>query len=573
MTPFGSKIVVFIIIMNGNLLISQARELGRDTQNIYRPYNKLYSALKSFVDSDYFGVSAYEDELECWVPMHVNGANNPKPCLDHRGRPCRRKFQKRDLILHLAAEPGDRDQNFRFLVNSPKGNHHLLGWDIDAKDGHKAHEITCDLYFDCFWSRWDYGGNVYIEPSRNRRGRYIWTVIERTSSPAEFNLLVNALSRALRSRFRLDDENKFDAVKGTLHYDSRNDLKKLYAEADGDINDDHRGVLVTMPLSGAVARRTFEVESADFLSFLAKKKKRYVNAIPEGHLRELLTLYGPQEVQRLDAEVAKLRKEADVPSPLCPSPPVGNTLRMSAPLGSQAAHTQDRLRSKAHAEVSGKNRMRFVSSLYFYTYDHYAPSPAALVAFYKAEGFAKGDESPKKEKSRLRRAREALDDHTANPAKQGFDRNYWMGLVARWVTEEVRQHLAVKYRSPRTGKVMHVEDDLLAAGLYVLTLSAFAPNRTDWMHTCSQLGQEGMYEKLTNSGLLTAKYEDKRKRVAVPVMLQLSGLIVLRDAKWKFGGKKDGFGHAFGLGVNHPRFNQFTALHGHVVDPQSAPAS
>ena len=309
--------------MNGNFFVQDGRQYGLSTHDLYRPFNKVFAALKSFVDADYFGVSAYDEEGECWVPVHVNGRRNPKPSIDRRGRRCRRKFQKRDLILHLAAEPIDLLQNFRFLVNSPKANYHLLAWDIDAKDDGIAHEIACDVYFDCFWSRWEYGGQVFIERSRNRVGRYIWTVIERTSSPAEFNLLVNALSAALRSRFRADDDNKFDAIKGTLHFDDRSDWHKLWAEADGDINDNHRGVLVTMPLAGALARGTYEADSASFLAFVRRtkgKNKRCVNAIPESHLWELLDLYGRSEGQALRATIQKRRAEAaPLPPPAPPS--------------------------------------------------------------------------------------------------------------------------------------------------------------------------------------------------------------------------------------------------------------
>src|SRR5262249_10838588 len=158
-----------------------------------------------------------------------------------------------------------------------------------------------------------------------------------------------------------------------------------------------------------------------------------------------------------------------------PSSTTGNILRVSAPSRSRE-ETRKWLIATAHAETSGKNRMRFVSSLYFYTHGCYAPSAEALVAFYKGEGFAKGAETSKKEKTRLRRAQEALDDHRANPATLGYDRSYWMDLIAEYVTSEVREHEAVKYRSPRTKNVMLIEDELLAAGLYVLTLSAFSAN-------------------------------------------------------------------------------------------------
>ncbi len=457
-------------------------------------------------------------------------------------------------------------------MNSPRTRSHLLGWDVDAKDPGKAHGLACDVYHDCFVADWDYGGRVYVEHSRNRNGRYIWTIIERASSPAEFNLLVNALSRVLRARHRVDDGNRFDAIKGTLHYDSRDDFAKLWAESDGNPNDDHRGVLVTMPLAGAVARRTFEAEQEAFFSFLAKRNQRYVHAIPEAHLRELVLRYGPEEARRLDDEIAKLsaKGEAAASLPLPPSP-VGNTLRVSAPAGVAGEARRQRLTRRAHAETSGKNRMRFASSLYFYTYDRYAPSAEALVAFYKAESFAKGEDTPQKETARLRRAREALDDHRANPAKVGYDKAYWMDLVARWVTVEVRQHRAVKYRSPRTKRATLVEDELLAAGLCVLTLSAFAANRADRMHSCSQVGQEAMYRKLGAAGLLSATFADKRKRVAVPVMLQLAGLIVLRNATWKFGGRDGGVGKCYGIGPHHPRFAEFTGLYGHVVDRTSLP--
>ena len=64
---------------------------------------------------------------------------------------------------------------------------------------------------------------------------------------------------------------------------------------------------------------------------------------------------------------------------------------------------------------------------------------------------------------------------------------------------------------------------------------------------------------------------DNNKRDAAMKMLQLSGLIVLRDSTRVYGGREHGVAQKFGLGVNHPCFAQFVALYGNVRDPKGLP--
>jgi hypothetical protein len=175
--------------MNGSTLIREAYEMGRTHVEVYRPYDRYFYLLRRFIDSDYFGTVGTNVDGHR-VPMHVNSARNPRPWRDRHGRPCRRTFGKRDLFLHLTAEAHDADPQFRFLVNSPKTRFHLLAIDVDANEDRLGHELTCEVYQDLFCAETDYGGHVYIERSRNRVGRYLWFLVERSSQPAQFNLLV-----------------------------------------------------------------------------------------------------------------------------------------------------------------------------------------------------------------------------------------------------------------------------------------------------------------------------------------------------------------------------------------------
>jgi hypothetical protein len=446
--------------MDGWKLIREGRELGMTTAALYRPYNRLYNEIRRFVDADYFGVTGWDDDLSAWVPMHVNSAANPFPSTDYFGNPCRRTFRKADLVCHLAAEPRDPRPRFAFFVNSPSSPYAMLTLDIDGKDHAKVHDLTCDLYHDLFVADWDYGGHVWIEPSPNLVGRYIRVIVERTSDPLAFNLLCNALSAVLKSRYRKDDENRFDAIKSTLHYDDRDDLERLYAEADGHVNDSNRGVLATMPLSGALRRADPKGEIAAFLAWVARDRRgRYRHAIPESHLRGLLERFDTNAAAELDAGIAALRRSKECQPKARPAaqPPTGgravagNLYPSESPVGAKRpsrSAARNRLIDKAQSTASGKNRMRFACSLFSYEHRRYPDSPSELVDYYKRCGFARGADDPKKDWVRYRRADDAIADHKANPAKvvNGYDPADWLPMVHKYVTDEVRRH-----RVPATG--------------------------------------------------------------------------------------------------------------------------
>lgn len=138
-------------------------------------------------------------------------------------------------------------------------------------------------------------------------------------------------------------------------------------------------------------------------------------------------------------------------------------------------------------------------------------------------------------------------------------------MIVQNVTEAITTHLVLKYR-------YRIGQDLLAAALYAYTRAAFARNRPDRMHSLSDTGLVQILEKLTASGDVTSKFGDKEKRVAIRQILQLAGLIVLRDGEHLHAGRHHGVGDKWGIGSNHSRYQEFIDRYGDVVDPRSLPA-
>ena len=91
------------------------------------------------------------------------------------------------------------------------------------------------------------------------------------------------------------------------------------------------------------------------------------------------------------------------------------------------------------------------------------------------------------------------------------------------------------------------------------------------MFTVGQEAQLRWYESLAEAGVLASKFKDKTKRVDAVKLLQLSGLMVLRDSHKVYGGPGRGVCQKYGLGPNHPLFHRFTAMHGDLRDPLGLP--
>ena len=92
--------------MNGYKLIREAYERGLTPAQLYQPYNAIYSAIRGFIDPDYFGVMGWSEDDQKYIPKHVNSDANPLPERDHWGKPCRRTFKKKDGLCHLAGQLG-----------------------------------------------------------------------------------------------------------------------------------------------------------------------------------------------------------------------------------------------------------------------------------------------------------------------------------------------------------------------------------------------------------------------------------------------------------------------------------
>jgi hypothetical protein len=563
--------------MDGHIIIDRARKRRTAWATIYQPYVKLYNVIKQFIDRDYFGVIRWSVEEQRWVPMHVNSDKNPFPVEDYFGRRCRRLFGQRDMLCHAHASPDDEFPHFSFLVNSPNKPYALICFDFDGKDYGKASAIRSNMF-----SKYLSDIPRFEEPSRNRNGCYAWLIVERTSSPAAFNQLCNALSLELRRRFHdlgdiiADDFNErrdqrvnfFDGIKATCHFDDRDEIERLYADSDGNPNDNNRGLLATMPCSGFMNDEDggMRFRMKQFVRFAERRKKKYINAVPESRLHELLAVFRP---------ISTALSEPDSPyasaSPslhqLVPYESYGEKRERQNGQGFAGKVTQrearERLLDKAKWHENPLARMRCASCLFFYEMGRYADTPVELVRYYERLNLHTGGDEGNR---RIARAATALDKHKSDAARPGngifFDANDWVPVVETWVTQEVRTHGSRRYRYA-------IEDELLAAALCLFTGSLMKPHRSDWMFTVGQTSQFDWYKKLADAGVLKAKFKDKNKRVDVVKMLQLAGLIVLRDGNHKYGGKEYGVSDKFGLGVNHPFYAQFVSIHGHVVDPKS----
>jgi hypothetical protein len=97
------------------------------------------------------------------------------------------------MLRHLYAEPGE--DGFHFLVNekrSPTGVG-LHAVDIDADDPGAADSLAQELATSDLFK----GVDTWIEPSRNRSGRYVWFVLERSARAHDLNKLLNEASALL----------------------------------------------------------------------------------------------------------------------------------------------------------------------------------------------------------------------------------------------------------------------------------------------------------------------------------------------------------------------------------------
>ena len=461
---------------------------------------------------EYTGYTGWDKKGQCWVPKHSNADSRPYPFRDRWGRPMRAKLGVRDVMFHSWSEPLDALPQFYFYVSSPGVAYALITFDIDGNDYEKAVAIREWLYAELLKDV-----PVFREPSRNRKGCYLRMIVCRDSCPAEFNALCNRLTVLLRRRFhdlgevtkeefhrrKKERVNFFDGIKGTLHYDDRDDTARLYAHADGNPNDNHRGLLATIPCSGWEADG---VEGGNRMrSFLRFCKKRvstaggvrtttYVNAVPQSRLRELLALLRPQRpILHVPSAVPTSRPSSTAVPPLHQSSPSessdgGERSRSAARVKKPKRQREEARKQVLEKAKDGSNpmlRMRLASCLYFYEYGGYADTPDELVTYYERLGLHTGlDEHGR----RRTRAEEAVAKHKADPAKPvseqaHFDADLWVPLVQKYVTDEVRRHPSIKYRYP-------IHEVMLAAGAFLFTLNSMQVKRSDWMHTCGQKAQK-----------------------------------------------------------------------------------
>lgn len=155
-------------------------------------------------------------------PQHVNTKSNPKPVLTTNGFRGRRSFGPKMAKQHLSATKENRQAAFHVSRSDAKVV--LLGADFDVDENAMQPEHV-DEMANLFDGK--LGGRTFLEPSRNRRGRYCWMRVLREEPVQEFTRKLNWLNRRLRKILGTKHDHGgvgFDAIKGTIQYDDPNPL-------------------------------------------------------------------------------------------------------------------------------------------------------------------------------------------------------------------------------------------------------------------------------------------------------------------------------------------------------------
>jgi len=285
-------------------LIHEGRRNGLSIHATYKAAIPYFKAIKTFLDPQRhcFGITRWDDENGKYIPSHVNSKHNPFPCTHPRFM-TRQKMQWGwyFAMAHLFAERSDPQPGFSFMVNGHLNSDVLVCIDIDhdkSSNPSDAVELASKVVSGEFAHQ-----QVFMEPSRNRRGSYIWLIVRRRVTPRTFNKLLGKFSSYLKDKY-VGSSTHVDAVKCSVEFKVWNPsfdwsrvreagiygskLHKTSPEFIYDVTLERkihcRGVLGTMPCAGALARNEQDHIDA-FLNFVARDDKgQCVNRIDEGFI-------------------------------------------------------------------------------------------------------------------------------------------------------------------------------------------------------------------------------------------------------------------------------------------------
>lgn len=476
------------------------------------------------------------DRVDCGY-KHEDGSPRPfhtSAFLTSRGHDYPpRKVTRTFLQAHL------RDEETFYYRSRRRSGFVLAMIDVDAHEGQTDAQAVAD------WLVSTYFPQAYCEPSTHGRGRHVYAVLRvGDARPWVVNAALSETAEALALLARQGGfKSTVCGIYGTY---------TLWITDDsGERTIGKRGSLGKVPRLSQGLDSFRRLVSAPV--FLMSSLVRAVDDAAQH--RRVLSLSPSCTKASTSESPPSANVNASVKPPPCTKPSTSEP--------SDNPKLND-LRDRALSTTNPLARMRLASSLFYHQHGRYAADEQQLVEFYEANGMNTDED---RRGRRLERARIALERHRATERRwrtKGYDASDYLPMIHQNVTQAARTHPAVKYRYA-------VGDDLLAAGLYAYTKAAFATNRTDRMHSLSDEGLKAMFETLASGGAVNSKFGDKEKRVAVRQMLQLAGLIVLRDGDHVHGGREHGVADKWGLGPSHVRFAEFVKAYGHVVDPRSLP--
>ena len=517
------------------------------------------------------------------VPYHVNSSKNPFPFWFPKA-----SKRSADKLSHGDCRDHLRGEAALFVVNTPKRRVHEIVFDIDDVDADKP----CDGFAVAEEVRRAFippGAEVFVEPSRHRRGAYLRMLVKRTSQPEEFNRLLMDVCRSIQGRHNEAFVERFNArvcgIKGTVWY--RFDNPKFDPALYGLQGEEYerekktyfqhfepvlsleryrysRGVLVTAACFGCLQDGPERYQQ--YLEWASWKKGKQV--VAEGHLRAWLTA-NPAPAKTRSSKATEREEEergeeeinsiCQIHEGLCEKhDPLGDEGgRFEAGEGASGerhggqdsdlvplAATPDAWKRSTGCY---KRLCRFLSR---------AATFEELWEAYHGQGLNTGGDVDDRRRVRLRKVADIYSVTFDESRSQGggFHRRVTalLALVRERVTTEHRA--GVKYKNG-------ISDIDLAVGLYVVEVNAFELHRDpDLRYTCGNEAFGGMFFALSGKQVIGKRACGREKAGALKRVLEAAGLIQCLDRKWVPKGlskRGKGTSQKWGPGVGHPRHGEF----------------
>ena len=534
------------------------------------PYRKV---LKQFTDIKKFGVLSSKGH-----PIHVNGKYDPFsnwPKAANRRVP--ETLTHSDCLSHLTkVRP-------IFIVNSPKKKVHEIVFDIDHCD--KTEPCNPNSMVELIEEEFvPFGGQAFVEPSRNGQGAYVRLLVYRRSEPKHFDRLLCKVSASFRQRhnekFMSEHNVKLDAIKGTVWYRFDNpafdsmrfavegkeyEASKLHYISPFGFNHRlerylyNRGVLITAACFGAYVDGDYD-RYPRYLEWAGNRKGKQV--IDEEVFADWLAAH-PVQTASPPRHKERGAEREEIHS-ICQ---MGIDQTPASVLNEQSKETQ--------TPASNGKKRKLNGGLYTKLKDE----PDAWIrsvqccirlrellgrdvtyeeldrAYHEQKLFSGADVNSRREK-RLRDVARIFGHYDHSLCQQaGFDRRRTklFELIESRVTPAHRSEVRYKAR---------IDTLDLAVALYVVEINSFnLHGDRDQQYTCGNDAFTSMFEALSEAGVLPEERACGREKAkALKTMLTAAGLIQCLDSKWmpkalSLRGK--GTSKKYGIGSSHPRFNDF----------------